>query len=82
MAMPDDLPAYRDWALLLLGYAGAFRRSEFVALDVEDLRFSPSGLYVWIAAAKNDPRADRFADVSYVIPPALTHVLAPHSSRA
>ena len=56
MAMPDDLPALRDRALLLLGYAGAFRRSELVALDVEDLRFSNAGLYVWIAAAKNDPR--------------------------
>jgi len=56
MAMPDDLPALRDRALLLLGYAGAFRRSELVALDVEQLRFSSKGLYVWIAAAKNDPR--------------------------
>ena len=56
LAMPDDLPATRDRALVLLGYAGAFRRSELVALDVEDLRFSDSGLYVWIAAAKNDPR--------------------------
>jgi integrase len=54
-AMPDDLPALRDRALLLLGYAGAFRRSELVALNVEDLRFSKSGLYVWIGAAKNDP---------------------------
>ena len=54
--MPDDLPALRDRALLLLGYAGAFRRSELVALDVDDLRFSSAGLYVWIASAKNDPR--------------------------
>jgi len=46
----------RDRALILLGYAGAFRRSELVALDVEQLRFSKQGLYVWIAAAKNDPR--------------------------
>ncbi len=56
MAMPDDLPAMRDRALLLLGYAGAFRRAELIALDVEQLRFSKQGLYVWIAAAKNDPR--------------------------
>jgi len=56
MAMPDDLAAARDRALLLLGYAGAFRRAELVALDVEQLRFSTAGLYVWIAAAKNDPR--------------------------
>jgi len=56
MAMTEDLAAARDRALLLLGYAGAFRRSELVALDVEHLRFSKAGLYVWIAAAKNDPR--------------------------
>ena len=56
MAMPDDLRALRDRALLLLGYAGAFRRSELVALDVADIRLSSAGLYVWITAAKNDPR--------------------------
>ncbi len=57
LAMTKEGPAAaRDRALLLLGYAGAFRRSELVALDVEDLRFSKAGLYVWISAAKNDPR--------------------------
>ncbi len=56
LAMPEDAAATRDRALLLLGYAGAFRRSELVALDVDDLRSSGAGLYVWIAAAKNDPR--------------------------
>jgi len=55
-AMPDDLPALRDRAVILLGYAGAFRRSELVALNVGDLRFTKKGLYVWIAGAKNDPR--------------------------
>jgi integrase len=55
-AMPDDLAALRDRALLLLGYAGAYRRSELVALDVGDLRFTAQGLVVWIAGAKNDPR--------------------------
>ncbi len=56
LAMGDDLPAQRDRSLLLLGYAGAFRRAELVALDVGDLRFAAKGLYVWIEAAKNDPR--------------------------
>jgi hypothetical protein len=37
MAMPDGLPAGRDRALLPPGYAGAFRRPEFVALDADDL---------------------------------------------
>ena len=56
MAMADYLPALRDRALLLLGYAGAFRRSELVALDVADLRFSSKEVFLWIGAAKNDPQ--------------------------
>jgi len=31
------LKGLRDRALLLLGFAGAFRRSELVALDVSDI---------------------------------------------
>jgi len=46
MAMPDDQLATRDRALLLLGCAGAFRRSELLTLDVEQLRFSRAGCYV------------------------------------
>ncbi len=44
MAMPDDQLATRDRALLLLGYAGAFRRSELVAIDVEQMRFSKADI--------------------------------------
>ncbi len=33
------LAGLRDRALLLLGFAAAMRRSELVALDVEDLEF-------------------------------------------
>ena len=34
---PEGLKGLRDRALLLLGFAGAFRRSELVALDVADI---------------------------------------------
>lgn len=44
MAMPDNLPALRDWTLWLLGYAGAFRRGELVALDVAEMRFTSAGI--------------------------------------
>jgi len=44
MAMPDDQLATRDRALPLLGYAGAFRRSELVAIDVEQMRFSKADI--------------------------------------
>jgi site-specific recombinase XerD len=37
------LAGARDKALLLVGFAGAFRRSELVALEVTDLRFAPQG---------------------------------------
>jgi integrase len=49
------LAGLRDRALLLLGFAGALRRSELVALDVEDLDFDPArGLQVTIRRSKTD----------------------------
>jgi site-specific recombinase XerD len=44
----------RDRALLLLGFAGAFRRSELAALDVGDLQFCDSGLRLKIRRSKTD----------------------------
>jgi integrase len=47
----------RDRALLLLGFAGAFRRSELVGLDVEDLEFTPRGIRVQLRRSKTDQEA-------------------------
>ena len=44
----------RDRALLLLGFAGAFRRSELVALDIEDIEETKDGLRVMIRRGKTD----------------------------
>jgi len=44
----------RDRAMLLLGFAGAFRRSELVALDIDDLAFGAEGLVVSIRRSKVD----------------------------
>lgn len=52
--LPDSLQGKRDRALLLLGFAGAFRRSELVALDVADLEITPEGLAVTIRRSKTD----------------------------
>jgi site-specific recombinase XerD len=49
-----DLKGIRDRALLLLGFAGAFRRSELVALDIADLEFCDGGLRVRIRRSKTD----------------------------
>ena len=52
---PDNLRARRDRALLLVGFAGAFRRSELVALRHEDVCFTDEGLVVTIPKSKTDP---------------------------
>jgi site-specific recombinase XerD len=44
----------RDRALVLLGFAGAFRRSELVGLDVEDCAFGKDGLTVTLRRSKTD----------------------------
>jgi site-specific recombinase XerD len=44
----------RDRALLLLGFAGAFRRSELVALNCEDIEETKEGLRVIIRRGKTD----------------------------
>lgn len=44
----------RDRALVLLGFAGAFRRSELVALEVEDCTFGKDGLTVTLRRSKTD----------------------------
>jgi integrase len=45
----------RDRALLLIGFAGALRRSELVALRVEDVSVVAGGLRLRIARSKTDP---------------------------
>lgn len=51
---PDSLLGQRDRALLLVGFSGAFRRSELVALDVEDLAEVREGLVVNLRRSKTD----------------------------
>jgi site-specific recombinase XerD len=51
---PDSLTGLRDRALLLIGFAGAFRRSELVALDVADIEETETGLLVTIRQSKTD----------------------------
>jgi integrase len=44
----------RDRALILLGFAGAFRRSELVSLTVEDCAFGRDGLTITLRKSKTD----------------------------
>lgn len=52
--LPDTLIGFRDRALLVIGWAGALRRSELIGLDVEHIRFTRDGLVVTIEHSKTD----------------------------
>jgi site-specific recombinase XerD len=52
--LPRTLLGIRDRALLLLGFAGAYRRSELVSLDVEDLELKRDGYVVHLRRSKTD----------------------------
>lgn len=42
----------RDRALILLGWAGAFRASEFVGFSVDDVRFDEQGMHLHVQRSK------------------------------
>jgi site-specific recombinase XerD len=48
----------RDRALLLMGYAGAFRRSELVAFNVEDITDTDEGLRLAVRRSKADQEGE------------------------
>jgi len=52
--LPHDIAGTRDRALLLVGFAGAMRRSELVGLDLADLISREEGIAVTIRSSKTD----------------------------
>jgi integrase len=58
----DGLYGLRDRALLLLGFSGAFRRAELVALYIDDCVLERDGLRILIRRAKGD-RAGQGAEI-------------------
>lgn len=57
-ALPDSNKKVRDIAMLLVGFFGAFRRSELVVIDVGDLSWEPEGLIINLRKSKTDQEAD------------------------
>jgi integrase len=53
-ACGEDLNGVRDRTLLLVGFAGGFRRSELAVIEVSDLEFSASGLTIQVRRSKTD----------------------------
>jgi site-specific recombinase XerD len=54
LAMPKTLTGTRNRALLLLGFAGGFRRSELTGINIEDLSEAKEGLVVKLVRSKTD----------------------------
>lgn len=54
----EDTRAHRDRAILAFGLASAMRRSELVALNLEDISFVNRGIRVQIRSSKGDQEGD------------------------
>ncbi|QKG84402.1 site-specific integrase [Kroppenstedtia pulmonis] len=52
--LPDTLTGKRDRALLLVGFAGGFRRSELVSINREDIQTVPRGAVILLRRSKTD----------------------------
>ena len=52
-----DIRSLRNKAIILLGFAGGFRRSEIVGLNAEDLKFKDGALRVMLRKSKTDQEA-------------------------
>ncbi|MDQ2839751.1 MAG: site-specific integrase [Acidobacteriota bacterium] len=57
-SLPKNLLGIRDRVLLLIGFAGAFRRSELVSLDISHLTFSAEGLLINLVRSKTDQEGE------------------------
>jgi integrase len=53
-ARREDLLGLRDAALVLVGFAGGFRRSELAGIHVSDLKLSADGIVVTVRKSKTD----------------------------
>ena len=71
------LRAVRDRAVVLVGFAGGFRRSEIAGIDLEDLQFDGRGVRVNLRSSKTDQqREGRVVALPYVATTALCPVRA------
>jgi site-specific recombinase XerD len=50
----DNSKKFRDRSIILIGFAGGFRRNEIISLDYEDLEFVNEGLKINIKRSKTD----------------------------
>lgn len=73
----NDITAIRDKALMLTGFMGAFRRSELVRIDVEDITFSREGVIILVHQSKGDQEGQgEYVAIPYNPDPSVCAVVA------
>ena len=50
----NDIKKLRDKSIILIGFAGGFRRNEIVSLDYEDIEFVHEGVKITVKRSKTD----------------------------
>ena len=50
----EEIKKLRDKSIILIGFAGGFRRTELTSIDHEDLEFVPEGLKIIVRRSKTD----------------------------
>lgn len=72
-----DIAGIRDKALMLTGFMGAFRRSELVNIDVEDLTFAREGVIILVHQSKSDQEGQgQYVAIPYNSDPNVCAVVA------
>lgn len=76
-SLGDSLIDKRDRALILIGFAGAFRRSELTKLQISDISESDDGLRIRLRQSKTDQEGEGFVKgIPYGTEPATCPVRA------
>jgi len=56
--LPNNIRGVRDRAILLIGFAGAFRRSEIANVRLKDIVFTLDGLKIYVPNSKRDQEGE------------------------
>ena len=56
----EEIKKFRDRSIILIGFAGGFRRNEIVTLDHDDLDFVPEGIKINLRRSKTDQFGEGF----------------------
>lgn len=80
--MPSTINGQRDRAMLLLGYWGAFRRSELVAVRIEHVKLSVDAMRVTVPKSKTDQAGAGKTKTMKLLPGDLADVCPVRAYRA